>query len=307
MSYECVISLVVPAYNEGECIASSIARIHGIMKTSGESFEILVIDDGSKDGTWESIMAASTLFPETKGVRLSRNFGKEHAICAGMDEAKGEAVILLDADMQHPPELIPQMIRRWREGIEVVEGVKADRGHESLFSRFFAHMFYQLMGSLSGFDFSGASDYKLLDRKVVEAWKEMGERNVFFRAMSAWVGFRREQIEFEVADRTMGESKWTRWSLIALALKAITAFSTVPLRIVMVSGLLFFMFAIIMAGNTLYQYLTGAAVTGFSTVILLLLIVSSLILLALGIIGEYISKIYDEVKGRPRYIIADRC
>ncbi|HKJ83472.1 MAG TPA: glycosyltransferase family 2 protein [Mariprofundaceae bacterium] len=306
MSSKQLISLVVPAYNEAECIDSSIDRIHQVMKTNHESFELVIVDDGSNDATWSKIVRASATYPTVKGLRLSRNFGKESAICAGLEQTSGDAVILLDADMQHPPELIPDMIQRWRKGdVDVVEGVKSDRGRENLFSRLLAQVFYWLMGSLSGLDFAGASDYKLLDRKVVEAWKSMDERNLFFRAMSAWVGFNRVQIEFEVATREAGTSKWTQWSLVGLAFKAIAAFSTVPLRIVTVSGVLFFLFAIIMAANTLYQYWHGEAVTGFSTVILLLLITSSLIMLALGIIGEYIARIYEEVKGRPRYIIAE--
>jgi len=308
MSFEVMISLVVPAYNEKACIESSVARIHAVMIGCCESFEILVIDDGSTDETWTLIDRISQEFSEVKGLRLSRNFGKEHAICAGMDEANGNAVILLDADMQHPPEFIPQMIQCWRdEDIEIVECVKSKRGKESLPAKACAHMFYGLMGHLSGIDFSGASDFKLLDKKVVEAWRSMGERNVFFRGMSAWVGFSRKQIEFEVADRHAGHSKWTQWSLFSLALKGITAFSTAPLRVVMVSGLLFCLFAFVLAINTLHQYIIGEAVSGFSTVILLILVVSSLIMLALGIIGEYIARIYEEVKGRPRYIISKRC
>jgi len=305
MNQACRISLIIPAYNEEACIESSIQRVYRIMEATGESFELLLIDDGSRDQTWCKIVEQTDTLPCLKGIRLSRNFGKEHAICAGLDAAQGDAVILLDADMQHPPEIIPHMIQRWQESdADIIEAVKKHRGEEGLASKLFAHIFYTLMGRLSGFDFSGASDYKLLDRKAIEAWKAMDERNVFFRAMSAWIGFEREQIEFEVADREHGESKWSKWALIGLAVKGITAFSTAPLRMIAISGLLFLLFAGVIATNTLYQYLMGEAVTGFSTVILLLLIMTSLIMLALGIIGEYIAKIYEEVKGRPRYIIA---
>jgi len=300
-----MISLIIPAYNEFECIESSIQRVHKVMEQTNNPFEILMIDDGSQDKTWEKIVSLSNMLKEVKGLRLSRNFGKEQAICAGLDQAIGDAVILLDADMQHPPELLPDMIHRWEEGsADIIEAVKVSRGDESLSSKLFAHIFYTLMGKLSGFDFSGASDYKLLDRKVVLAWKEMGERNVFFRAMSAWVGFEREHITFEVADREHGESKWSTWALLGLAIKGITAFSTAPLRMISISGLFFLVFAGLVASNTMYQYFMGEAVTGFSTVILLLLIISSLMMLALGIIGEYIAKIYEEVKGRPRYIVS---
>jgi len=297
--------LVIPAYNEGACIDSSIRRVYQVMQRVDMAFEIVVIDDGSQDETWAHICALSQLLCEVTGLRLSRNFGKEQAICAGLEYADGDLVILLDADMQHPPELIPKMIECWKlEDADIVEAVKVSRGSESFLSKMFAHVFYAVMGRLSGFDFSGASDYKLLDRKVLEAWRSLGERNVFFRAMSAWVGFERKQIAFEVAEREVGESKWSKWALLGLAVKGVTAFSTAPLRLISLSGAVFFVFALGVAANTMYQYWMGEAVTGFSTVILLLLITSSLVMLALGVIGEYVARIYEEVKGRPRYIVS---
>ncbi len=308
MGVDLMISVVIPVYNEKACLGDGFRRVHGVLQGVALPFEIIMVDDGSTDGTWQEIEALVQCCPEARGVRLSRNFGKELAICAGLDEVKGKAAILMDADMQHPPELIPEMIRYWRdEQYEVVEAVKQDRGNESVVSKACAHVFYRIMEKLSGIQLIGASDFKLLDERALDAWRRMGERNVFFRGMSAWIGFRRKQLGFEVQERQAGESKWSQWSLLRLALDAIVSFSTVPLRVVMVSGLLFFLFAIVMGVNTVYQFLAGEAVTGFSTVILLLLIVSSLMMLALGVIGEYLSKIYEEVKGRPRYVVADRC
>lgn len=301
-----VISVVVPAYNEAEGLGSALERIHSVMEKLNESFEIVVVDDGSSDTTWEKIEAACDRLAPVCGIRLSRNFGKENAICAGLDAAVGEAVILMDADMQHPPEVIPQLVGKWRQGYKIVDGVKRIRGQEGWLSRVAANLFYRLLEHVTPFEMDGASDFKLMDREVLEAWSSMGERNLFFRGMSAWVGFERGRVEFDVGERQAGESKWSRWELFGLALKAITSFSTVPLRLVSLTGVLFLIFSFLLAGNTLVQYVTGEAVTGFTTVILLILIVSSLMLLALGIIGEYIARIYEEVKQRPRYIIQKR-
>jgi len=301
-----VISVVLPAYNEAEGLASALERVHSVLAKLNESFEIIVVDDGSTDATWEKIEVACDRLGPVSGIRLSRNFGKENAICAALDAAAGEAVILMDADMQHPPEVIPQLIEKWRQGYKIVDGVKRVRGREGWLSRFAANIFYRLLEHVTPFEMEGASDFKLMDREVLDAWRSMGERNLFFRGMSAWIGFQRGKVEFDVGERQAGESKWSRWELFGLALKAITSFSTVPLRLVSLTGVLFLVFSFLLAANTLIQYVSGEAVTGFTTVILLILIVSSLVLLALGIIGEYIARIYEEVKQRPRYIIDKR-
>ncbi len=300
------LSVVVPARNEASCLATSLAAIREALRETGESFEIIVVDDGSTDGTWDVLRDLKAGMPEVRGIRLSRNFGKENALCAGLAAAEGEGVIIMDADMQHPPALIPEMVREWRNGHEVVEAVKRDRGEEGWFSRMRARAFYRLMGGMTDFDWSGASDFKLLDRKVVEAWKELGERNVFFRGMAAWLGFDRKQVAFDVAPRAAGESKWSSLKLLGLAIRAMTAFSAVPLRVVGVVGLAFLAFAALLGLNTLIQYLSGEAVTGFTTVILLLLISASMVMLALGVIGEYLARIYEEVKRRPRYLVRER-
>ncbi|MFC1536424.1 glycosyltransferase family 2 protein [Pseudomonadota bacterium] len=298
-----VFSVVIPAYNEASGLPGALDRIHAVMNGMGENFEIIVIDDGSTDQTWNEIESACERQESVCGIKLSRNFGKENALCAGLDAAEGEAVILMDADMQHPPEVIPELVKVWRQGYKVVDGVKRIRGQEGLASKMAAGLFYRFLENVTPFQMAGASDFKLMDRDVLNSWKALGERNVFFRGMSAWVGYERGRVEFDVAEREAGESKWSQWGLFGLALKAITSFSTVPLRMVSMTGVLFLVFSIIMAINTLIQYISGEAVTGFATVILLLLIVSSLILLALGVIGEYIARIYEEVKQRPRYLI----
>ena len=223
----------------------------------------------------------------------------------GSTPARGRAVVLLDADLQHPPSTIPEMVELWRQGYLIVEGRKRSRGKESLGSRLAAKVFYWLLGSLSRLELHGDSDFKLLDRSVLHVWKTLDERNVFFRGMSEWIGFERAIVEYEVAERVAGKSTWSRLRLVGLAVQAIVSYSSVPLRVVTSMGCLFMILAAGLGAQTLYLKFTGAALTGFTTVILLILITASLLMLALGVIGEYVAKIYQEVKSRPRYIIRE--
>ena len=244
--------------------------------------------------------------PCIKALRLSRNFGKEAALCAGLEAVEGDACIIMDADLQHPPTLIPEMIRLWKDdGYEVVEGVKALRGNESMINKVGANLFYQTLSKLSGFNMQQASDFKLLDKKVILAWRSMNERGTFFRGMSAWVGYNRISIPFNVGIRTKGVSKWSLFNLFNLAVKAITSFSSFPLQLVTFMGVFFLVGALVLGIQTLYMKLTGIALSGFTTVILLLLIIGSCLMISLGVIGTYIARIYEEVKCRPRYIVAD--
>jgi dolichol-phosphate mannosyltransferase len=238
------------------------------------------------------------------GIQFSRNFGKESAMLAGLAHAEGDCCVVMDCDLQHPPETLVQMYRLWEEGYEVVEGVKHTRGKESVLHRASAGMFYRLISHAVHIDMSRASDFKLLDRKAVDALLSMPERNIFFRALSSWVGFRSTTVEFDVQERTEGESKWSTWSLVKYAIKNIVSFSTVPMQCVTVAGILVFVFAVILGIQSLVRYFSGSAMEGFTTVILLILIIGSIIMISLGVIGYYIAKIYEEVKGRPRYLIS---
>lgn len=238
------------------------------------------------------------------GVNFSRNFGKESAMLAGLASAGGNCCAVMDCDLQHPPEMLVKMYRLWEQGYEVVEGVKRSRGKESAVHRASAGLFYKIISRAVGIDMSRASDFKLLDRRAVDALLSMPERNVFFRALSSWIGFRTISVEFDVQERTEGESKWSTWSLIKYAIKNIVSFSTVPMQCVTVAGVCVFFLAIVLGIQSLVRYFSGHAVEGFTTVILLLLLIGSIIMISLGIIGYYISKIYEEVKGRPRYLIS---
>jgi polyisoprenyl-phosphate glycosyltransferase len=300
------LSIVMPVYRESAHIGEVLAEVERALVEAGVRFELVLVDDGSPDDTWQALNEAAKKFPMLRAARLSRNFGKELALCAGLEMAEGDAVIVMDADGQHPPSLLPAMIAKWREtGVDIVEATKIDRGEESLFSKTGAGLFYFLWNKLSGFEMRGASDYKLLNRKAVDAYLRMDERNVFFRGMTAWLGFTRVQVPFEVPARAGGRSAWSPFRLLRLALTALTGFSAVPLQMVTFAGAFFLLFAVIFTGQTLYVYLRGQAVTGFATVILLLLIIGSFLMISLGIIGEYLARIYEEVKRRPRYLIAE--
>ncbi len=299
-----MITVIMPVYNEGDYIYQNVVTVDDFLNQQDIEHQFLLVDDGSKDQSYKEMCRLADDRPCVSVIRLSRNFGKEAALCAALENAGGDAVLVMDSDLQHPPKYIPEMVRLWKEeGYDVVEGVKADRGKESLGSKLAALFFYRAFRKTTGIDIGVASDFKLLDRSVVEAWKQLPERNTFFRGLSAWVGYKRYAMPFEVAPRAGGETKWTFKSLTRLAVNSITAYTSAPLFIVFWLGILMGIAAVVMAVQTLYMYFSHNAETGFSTVILLLLFIGSAIMISLSIIGLYIAKIYDEVKGRPRYII----
>lgn len=299
------LSLVIPVYQEGSHIRTTITKIENVLISNNIRYGFILVDDGSRDNTWSELKDMARQNNNITALRLSRNFGKESAICAGLDYADGDMVIVMDADLQHPPELIPEMVKAWRdEGYDVVEGIKKSRGRENPFYRFCAKFFYYIIYKTADIDLGQASDFKLMDRRVVEAWKELPERATFFRGMSAWLGYDRKQIPFDVAERVNGKSKWSLIRLIRLAVNAITSYTSVPLHCITVLGVLMFVGAIILGIQTLYMKFSGRALSGFTTVILLLLIIGSSLMISLGMIGIYLSKIYKEVKHRPRYLVA---
>jgi len=302
-----LISIVIPVYNEGPHIRNSIETVRGVLIRNTIAHEFILIDDGSRDNTWAALKKLADDIPQVRALRLSRNFGKEAALCAGLDAVQGRACVVMDSDLQHPPELIPDMVRLWREeGWDIVDGVKSSRGQEALGYKLGAKLFYRLFLKLTGFDLRGASDFKLLDARALDAWRQMKERDTFFRGMAAWVGFRRTSLLFEVANRVEGVSKWSPVKLAKLFFSAITAFSSMPLQIITALGGVFFIGSLLLAIHTLYMKFHGEAFSGFTTVIMLQLIIGSALMFSLGIIGTYLARIYDEVKGRPRYLISER-
>lgn len=301
-----VISFVIPVYREADALSIALDQVVEAANALGEPYELIVVDDGSPDHTWAVVRKQTDQRPWLRAVRLSRNFGKEAAIAAGISVARGQAVIVMDADLQHPPSLFSALVREWRLGADVVDAVKTYPAHAGGARRFRSWLFYTLLSRLSEYDLAGASDFKLLDRRVVDAWLTLEERSLFFRGMAAWLGFKHARVPFVVPERMAGETQWTFFHLIKLALTAVTAFSSLPLHLITVIGGTFSVFAIVLAAQTLWMKLRGEAVTGFATVILLLLIIGSALMIGLGIIGEYLSRIYTEVKRRPRYVVAER-
>ncbi len=302
-----MLSVILPSYNEEKMIAKATERMAEILQPEKIDYELLFIDDGSRDGTWAQINEAAGKDSHVVGVHFSRNFGKEAAMFAGLEQAKGDCCVVIDCDLQHPPEKIVEMYRLWEQGYEVVEGIKEDRGEESGLHKFAANSFYGLISKATGMDMSSSSDFKLLDRKVVDTLNSLPERNVFFRALSFWVGYKKTSVSYCVQERTEGVSKWSTKSLIKYALTNISSFSSAPLHIVTVLGFIMLAVAFVLGIIALVQKISGVALGGFTTVILLLLFSASVIMISLGIIGYYIARIYDEIKGRPRYIISRIC
>jgi dolichol-phosphate mannosyltransferase len=298
------LSIVLPAYNEEQNIANTAGVLSGLMEENGIDYELVFVSDGSSDNTYAEVEKAAAGNPRIRGAQFSRNFGKEAGIFAGLELATGDAVVVMDCDLQHPPQVIIQMWEKWKAGAEIVEGIKSSRGRESLGYRLSAGIFYKIMSGLIKIDMNASSDFKLLDRKVVNVLLELPERNTFFRALTFWAGFQTEKVEYEVQERKFGKSKWSLWSLMRYAVTNATSFSTLPLQMVTVMGMIAILGSVILAVQTLVRYLMGASVEGFTTVILLILIIGGFIMLSLGIIGHYIARIYEEVKGRPKYIIS---
>ena len=298
------LSVVLPAYNEEAMLLKAAETLKEILEKEKIEYQLIFVDDGSRDQTWSLITEAARRDSHVTGIHFSRNFGKEAAIFAGLANAEGDCAAVMDCDLQHPPQTLVQMYRLWQDGYEVVEGVKRTRGKESAIHRASAGLFYKIMSSATKIDMSRASDFKLMDRRAVDSLLEMPERNAFFRAMSSWIGFRSTTVEFDVQEREAGESKWSTRSLIRYALTNIVGYSSAPMQMVTGAGAVVFLMAVVLGIQTLVKYFSGHAVEGFTTVILLLLFIGSVIMISLGIIGYYISRIYEEVKGRPRYIIS---
>lgn len=301
-----MVSIVIPAHNEAEGIKDSIKVIADIVENCSTSWEIIVVDDGSSDPTFAQVSSLSSYDDRIKAVRFSRNFGKEAALLAGLQKAAGDAVITIDADLQHPPRLIPDMLDKWRAGAQVVDGVKRNRAHDSMLVKLRANIFNTLLSRLGGIDVHNSSDFKLLDRVVVNAMvNELPERRRFYRGLSKWLGYNHAILLFDIESRTKGEGKWSLWGLVSLATTAIVSFTSTPLRIVTFLGMITLIFGFFVAAEALWSWVQGQAVSGFATMIITLLLLGSFIMISLGILGEYIAKIYDEIKARPAFLIAE--
>lgn len=297
------LSVVIPMFDEAAAIAGAVARITGELARLQRTFELVCVDDGSRDATVAIVRGLAATDPRVVLVELSRNFGKESAIAAGLDAARGQAVIVMDADLQHPPEVIEAMVAAWKAGAEVVTARKSDRGRESLAYRLSARLFYGGMGGALGAGAGGDSDFKLLDRQVVDVVRALPERSRYFRGLVVWVGFRTAEVPFAVAPRHAGTTKWSTLGLVRYALANLLAFTSLPLRLVGGAAAITIGAAMLLAAQTLWNWWTGRALDGFTTVILVQLILASVILGAVAVVGLYVGALYDEVKGRPIYVV----
>ena len=302
-----MLSVIIPSYNEEKNVENTAKVVSQLLEENKIDYELVFVNDGSADGTWEILSNMAKTQDHIVAVNFSRNFGKESAIFAGLEVAKGDACVLMDCDLQHPPEVIIEMYNIWENNdIDIVEGVKSGRGKENSVYRWFSLLFYKLINKSSGLDLTGASDFRLLDRKAVDALNAMPERLTFFRAMSSWVGFKTEKVYFDVADRNVGKSKWSLKALMKYAVNSITSFTSAPLQLVTLFGAVTFIISVVLGVETLWNKIWGNSAEGFPTVIILQLLTSSIIMFSLGIIGYYVSKIYEEIKNRPRYIISEK-
>jgi glycosyltransferase involved in cell wall biosynthesis len=297
-------SVILPAHNESEGIETAVTTVSDVLESCTHDWEILVIDDGSEDETFARLQELAAQDSRVRAIRFSRNFGKEAAILAGLQHAGGDVVITMDADLQHPPELIPEMLRRWSEGARVVNAVKRGRATDGVIARLRANIFNSLISTLGGIEMHDASDYKLLDRVVVDQVAGgLPERERFYRGLTDWVGYKTANLQFDVHDRVGGEGKWSILKLAELALTALVSFTSAPLRIVTLLGIATLALGFFIGVDALISWARGNSVSGFATIVITLLLIGSFVMISLGIMGEYIAKIYEEVKRRPTFII----
>lgn len=296
-----MLSIVIPSYNEGDNIQNTAKVIGNLLSENEIEYEIIFVDDGSKDGTWKEITSLHSLDKRIRGVRFSRNFGKEGGILAGLEAVKGDAAVVMDCDLQHPPKTIIEMYRLWQDGAEVVEGRKSSRGKENLIYGALSSAFYGLINLTSKIDMKDASDFKLVDRRVIEAILALPERITFFRALTGWVGFETKVVYYDVEERRIGKRKWTSSMLFGYAIRNLTSFTGIPLYLSTLIGFLVILSAIIL----LILAACGVNLGSFTPGIIVLMLIGGLILECMGISSYYISRVYEEVKHRPRFIVSD--
>ncbi|ODP30439.1 Dolichyl-phosphate beta-D-mannosyltransferase [Paenibacillus nuruki] len=298
-------SIVVPVYNEEAVVLECYRRLTEVMQQTHESYELIFVNDGSRDQTASIVNQLCASDASVKWIDFSRNFGHQIAITAGMDHAQGEAIVVIDADLQDPPELILQMIEKWKEGFDVVYATRAERKGETGFKKWSASMFYRTLNKLSDIDIPlDTGDFRLIDRKVCEAMKTMKENNRFVRGLVSWVGFRQTSISYVREERFAGETKYPLKKMIRFASDALVAFSLKPLKLASILGSVVSLFSFFYLIFVLAQKLLHFSTTpGWASIVATILFLNGIILVILGLIGEYIGRIYDEVKQRPLYLI----
>lgn len=299
------LSIVVPVYNEQAVVGMFVAKLDQAVQALGLKYEILVIDDGSTDDTWRLIREMADRYP-LRGIRFTRHFGKEAGILAGLQHADGQAVVVMDGDGQHPPELLPGMVAIWQDGCaDIVAARKASRETDPLTTRINAWLFNRTMRYLTGLDLSGASDFRLLDRKVVDSLLAFPEKVRFFRGMTVWTGFRQENVFFDVAPRLAGDGHWSTAQLTRLAMTAIAAYSSKPLDLIFKLGFVGLLISLLLGLQALYSWFAGIAISGWTSLTFVILLFGSANLLGVGVLGAYLAQIFDEIKGRPSYLVRE--
>lgn len=301
------ISVVVPVYNEQENLDYLFQRLLGVLQGLGLTYEIICINDGSRDDTLKGLVDYHHRYPEIKIVNLSRNFGKEIALSAGLDYTQGNVVVIIDADLQDPPELIGELLGKWREGYDVVYATRRSRAGETWLKRFTAFGFYRVLNLLSEVAIpDNTGDFRLLDRRVVEALRQLPERNRFMKGLFSWVGYKQTAVMFDRPPRHRGSSSWNYWKLWNFALEGLTSFSFMPLKIWSYVGLAIAIPAVFYATYLILRTLIfGIDVPGYASLMVAVLFFGGIQLVTLGVIGEYLGRIYQEVKGRPLYFVRD--
>jgi glycosyltransferase involved in cell wall biosynthesis len=301
------LTVVVPAYNESSGLREFHARLAAVLDKLAPDLagDVLYVDDGSRDDTWDVIRSLHSSDPRAAGLKLSRNFGKEHAMTAGLDHTDADAIVMIDADLQDPPELIPEFVRKWREGFDVVYGTRSSRAGESAAKKFTASAFYRVMERLSATPVPrDTGDFRLMNRRAVQALGQLRERQRFMKGLFAWVGYRQTSIEYERDARFAGTSKFNYWRLWNFAIEGITSFSGAPLKVATYVGVLTAMLAFLFGIYVLIKALLfGDAVRGYPTLMLVILFLGGVQLIALGMIGEYLGRLYLEAKQRPLYLV----
>jgi polyisoprenyl-phosphate glycosyltransferase len=301
------LSVIVPCFNEEDVVLPTYARLSAVLVTITTDYEIIFVDDGSQDRTAFRLADICNTNPNVRVIRLARNFGHQNAIAAGLASASGDAIVIIDADLQDPPEIIPEFVAKWREGFEVVVGQRLERPQETLFKRVTAHAFYRILNGMSDVPIHlDAGDFRLLDRKVLDALNRMPERYRLLRGMVSWVGFRQAAVPYKRAARFAGTTKYSLSRMFSLALDGLISFSTVPLRLMTLIGLATFTIAMVGIGYAVIARLTtNNWVPGWTLMFIAQLLLGSLNMLGLGLLGEYIGRIYGEAKQRPLYIVAE--
>lgn len=300
-------SIVAPIYNEIEILSEFYRRVTEVMDSTGEEWELVLVDDGCTDGSTEKIRELAEMDERVRPVIFARNFGHQIAVTAGLDYARGDAVVVIDADLQDPPEVILELIKKWREGYQVVYAVRAERAGESWFKKFTAALFYRIIYRITDVKIPlDTGDFRLLDRKVVNVMNSMRERHRFLRGMASWVGFKQIGVDYKRAARQAGGTKYPFRKMLRLALNAVTSFSYFPLQVATYVGFVAAGLAILAIPIVIYMRMTGSqAFFGQATTLISVLFLGGVQLISLGILGEYIGRLYDEAKGRPLYIVSE--